>query len=355
MTDMPTVDVDLRAISIHNPKQYNVFMNLTQRIQRTMLFLIALGAFGAGSLMLISGNPFLGIAFLLVGISCIVWMSRVVSESPAPTTQDISSSESNDQARPQFVNEHVDEDDNERATSEGDLQPLTQIKRHSSSHFVQISVKNIKPVPFWVALIGIAGGLVIGFLIGHNVPSNSQLVTQVTQGGSIASNQTVSSQQNQNQQNVQPSIGTQDKADTQAKIKLAKLTINGKSADVQYSEVDMGQIENIFDGKLDTLLRGKSANPYVVQANFLEAISASTVSVKISAMSNAKISLVIVKNDGSSVADSREWAEDKPEQTVNFALNGAPVNIKSLRIEILDRRTPPGEGFHTHMYEVALN
>lgn len=340
-------------------------MNLGQRIQRTALFLIALGAFGIGFLALIGSYAIPGMALLALGVISIVWMSRIVSDSsiqpPAESQSSQSSKEEADfsknssedniqiEQRNQVDNHPAEEDE----IKGGNFQPpLVQPKLKTSGPFVQVSVKKFKPVPFGMALLGIVGGMVIGYFVGRSTPSNSQ---QVSGGGLNLFNQAAPVQQNQNQQNVQAGGEAQSKAGPQQDgTRQAKLNINGKNADILYSEVDMGQIENVFDGKLDTLLRGKAANPYTIQANFSEIISVSMVSVRISAMSNAKVSVAVVKEDGSSVADSQEWAEDKPEQTLNFSLTGAPVKIKSLRIEILDRRPPPGEGFHTHVYEVSI-
>jgi hypothetical protein len=134
----------------------------------------------------------------------------------------------------------------------------------------------------------------------------------------------------------------------------AQVNIGGKPVLAKISELDMGRVQDGFDGNRDTLFRGRNANPFVIELNFAEVRDVSAISLDLASMENVEIKVFAVKTDGASVESKTEWRENRIEPTVDISLPGSPLKLNSLRVEILDRRAPPNEGFHTHVREVRV-
>lgn len=62
------------------------------------------------------------------------------------------------------------------------------------------------------------------------------------------------------------------------------LNMYGQQVTITYSKLDIGQIENIFDKKTDTLVRGISINPFSIEMTFSQPIAIKSISVDLGSM-----------------------------------------------------------------------
>jgi hypothetical protein len=134
----------------------------------------------------------------------------------------------------------------------------------------------------------------------------------------------------------------------------ATIQIGGESVDVSYSPLDIGQIADIFDGRFDTLMRGRGANPYVFEVRYSQPRTANAVVLSLVSMDNYKIEVTAAEANSRSISIVKEGTELARDPTMRFTIPDGPRSIQSVRVEILDRRPPPQEGFHTHIREFAL-
>jgi len=329
-------------------------MNATKRLLRAVLFLVSLVALFVGLAMIVSGS-LLGILALLLGLAVFVWIGKDsvrIQDSPSevynlPNSQVIAPEENNDQ-------------ENSTANkTPPDLQILAQdleakqVANSESGTETEMGVPQIvvtnsrvrKPIPIWIAIVGILCGIGLGYVVGR-ANANNRSSGDLNGPSSVTKEKLPESE-----------LKSQGSAVVQSGLSSSTLKIANQTVDVQYSELDMGQIENIFDEKPDTLMRGKAANPYILQLNYAQPFSASIVSFRLAVMTNAKVTFIAKKEDGTEITENKEWNEDqqRPQEPVlKFNLAGAPVKIKSIRFEVLDRRLPPNEGFHTHIIDLSV-
>ena len=134
----------------------------------------------------------------------------------------------------------------------------------------------------------------------------------------------------------------------------AKVKIDGQPVTVLYSAFDIGSTIELFDKNLQTLSRGAGANPYVIELQFDEPRSLSGIALTLGTMTDVKFTASFVKADGSIETVNLQSTNLPPDPRVELKLPSGAQSLKAVRVEILDRRQPPQEGFHTHIRDVEL-
>jgi predicted DNA-binding protein with PD1-like motif len=127
-------------------------------------------------------------------------------------------------------------------------------------------------------------------------------------------------------------------------------TVGGELATVKYSYLDMGTIDNLFDGNTDTLVRTMEANPFTLDIDFSAARPVSGLEVTVGAM-QAEITLRVTTDDGKIKEYQTEfWAEPENLTTqINFE---EAWSVMSLHIEV--RNMHAGEPSNVHVSEITL-
>lgn len=129
------------------------------------------------------------------------------------------------------------------------------------------------------------------------------------------------------------------------------VTIDGQDVAVRYSMLDMGNIQNVFDGDPTSLVRTLEANPFVIELTFpeLRAISGLTaiigsanvqITAQLYSQPDAQPSVFQITYQGSVAA---------PQATLDF---GQTVLAQKVRLEIKE----PGisEPSHIHVWEIKF-
>jgi hypothetical protein len=138
----------------------------------------------------------------------------------------------------------------------------------------------------------------------------------------------------------------------QRKILLEKdVTIDGLPAHVRYSFLDMGEIQQVFDGSADTLIRTREANPLRIQIDFNAPKNMRGVQLLVGGPAT-RVDVILLDAAGNRLlAMDKSLPEDPNPRWMSFDF-GQTVAPRSAWLEILN--TNDGEPAHIHFWEVKL-
>ncbi len=136
----------------------------------------------------------------------------------------------------------------------------------------------------------------------------------------------------------------------------AGATVGGEGIQVSHSVLDAGLIENLFDGNRESLIRGETDNPFVLELRFPKPRpNLAAVSVQFASMDTFKVKTTAKRSEAEPVAVEKEFIGLPGEPLIEFEVPGDRARpVEAVRLEILDRRATPGEGYHLHLRELAL-
>jgi 4-amino-4-deoxy-L-arabinose transferase-like glycosyltransferase len=140
--------------------------------------------------------------------------------------------------------------------------------------------------------------------------------------------------------------------DEQLEYEAARL--GGRTTGVRHSRLDMGRAVDLFDGDTETLIRGESANPLVIELRFAQPRSISSIDLDLGAMSEFRVRIEATSPENSVTNAVKDFADTSPEPHVEMLLGGGRQNVAILRIEVEDLRLEPPEGYHVHVREVRI-
>jgi hypothetical protein len=126
---------------------------------------------------------------------------------------------------------------------------------------------------------------------------------------------------------------------------------DGQTVTVQYSHLDMGQLFNLFDGDLNSVLRTEFANPFLIDVTFPEPTLMTGISVRVGGVPTLVTVDLLVEG-----SDTPQHFEMKKEQTADprdvvidfgtiYPVTQAKIQVKSVN---------DGEPAHVHVWEVTF-
>jgi len=134
-------------------------------------------------------------------------------------------------------------------------------------------------------------------------------------------------------------------------MQMGEVTIQGQPVNVHYSPLDMGTIQHIFDGDLNTVARTMEANPFIIELTFPEARLVSGY-VMTTGSASVKVTALLVTDAGAELltyTDTFQGTISDPGFTVIFDQS---VLVKALQFEILE--VGVGEPAHVHVWEIEV-
>lgn len=130
--------------------------------------------------------------------------------------------------------------------------------------------------------------------------------------------------------------------------------LDGQMIGVRHSPQDMGRAVDFLDGNTETLLRGESANPMVIELRFVRPRAVASVGLDLGAMPQFQVKVLARSAENTTTTFTKEVEDVSAEPHVDLPLGDGQQNVASLRIEIRDMRPAPPEGYHIHVREVRL-
>jgi hypothetical protein len=134
-------------------------------------------------------------------------------------------------------------------------------------------------------------------------------------------------------------------------LQEATISISGEPVQVSYSMLDMGTIDQVFDGDRKTVARTLEANPFIIELTFPEEHQLSGYKMVLGS-ADIRVTAILYPAEGEqpleSVADF-DGSPSNPELDVNF---GQTVTTQYLRFEILQPYT--GVPSNVHVWEIEL-
>jgi hypothetical protein len=142
-------------------------------------------------------------------------------------------------------------------------------------------------------------------------------------------------------------------AEREARSRLAVDTavIAGQPVTVTHSPIDVGPIQNVFDGDPQTLIRTADANPAVIEIEFSPPRTFSGVRVTTGSMDVALTAEVAIGGDARPGRYSGTFTELPPDPTVELDFD-QPYAVTRLRLEIKDPHA--GDRANIHVRDIEL-
>lgn len=151
-----------------------------------------------------------------------------------------------------------------------------------------------------------------------------------------------------------PNVDALFAADRVARSQLVEtlIDLDGASVGVGHSLLDIGTIENLFDGDTNSLVRGFEANPLVVELRFAGPRPLSGLTLTTGSMDIDLTVRVTPPDGGPDLVFSQVYTGLPNDPTVEFTMPDGPIEAGRLRIEI--RHMGEGEVAHVHVRELTL-
>jgi hypothetical protein len=123
---------------------------------------------------------------------------------------------------------------------------------------------------------------------------------------------------------------------------------------VPHSPLDIGSAGDLFDGNADTLIRGRAANPLVLELRFSQPRGVTALGLTLATMPRFQIKVGLTRADGTTASIAQDYHDLPADSQVELAIPGGQQRVHSLRIEIYDRQPRPGDGPHIHVRDVQV-
>jgi 4-amino-4-deoxy-L-arabinose transferase-like glycosyltransferase len=133
------------------------------------------------------------------------------------------------------------------------------------------------------------------------------------------------------------------------------LAWNGEAVLARYSPIDIGRIEDVVDGKFETLMRGRGVNPVIIEFEFDEQRVLTTAMITTGTMEHFTVKILVTYSDASTAETLQDFTDQGPDPTVEIALPESDKQVQAIRIEIADLGLVPVGGFHIHVRELDFH
>jgi len=134
-------------------------------------------------------------------------------------------------------------------------------------------------------------------------------------------------------------------------LQQAEVMINGDPVQVQFSMLDMGSIDLVFDGDKQSVARTLEANPFIIELTFSEEHQFSGYRMVLGS-ADTRVTAILYSAEGEqpagSVADF-DGSPSSPELDVNF---GQAINTQKVRFEVFQPYT--GVPSNVHVWEIEF-
>lgn len=131
----------------------------------------------------------------------------------------------------------------------------------------------------------------------------------------------------------------------------AQIIVDGISVKVRYSQIDDGELGNLFDQKSETLMRGREANPFILEFEFSQPQSLKGLQAQFGSMDFELVFYLYPEEQTQPIELRQEFRGLLPDPSIEF-LFPEPILLGKLRLEIRDLNY--GEYANIHIRELKF-
>lgn len=130
------------------------------------------------------------------------------------------------------------------------------------------------------------------------------------------------------------------------------IKLGNETFQLSHSPLDIGQAKDAFDNNLDTLMRGRDANPFIMQFDFPQPEAIKGFTMDMGRMDFYLRVKVYAPGSSEPVQYQAEYRQQPPIPHVDMDFVNGPGQVKTIYIEI-EQIDPPQE-VHVHVREVQF-
>jgi hypothetical protein len=145
---------------------------------------------------------------------------------------------------------------------------------------------------------------------------------------------------------------TQAESVDPAGLEVVELNLAGEAIRVAHSALDIGQPQDAFDSDLETLIRGREANPFVLDFEFYETQVVRGIILDFGRMDFLLRVAVYGSGETSPVIYAQEFRDQPAIPHADLSFVNGPEQVRRIAIEI-EQLNPPDE-VHIHIREVVF-
>lgn len=140
-------------------------------------------------------------------------------------------------------------------------------------------------------------------------------------------------------------------AERRRQLVNAHIIVDGISAKVRHSQIDAGELGNLFDQSPETLMRGLEANPFILEFEFSQPQSLKGLQAQFGSMDFELVIYLYPEGQMQPIELRQEYRGLPPDPVIEF-LFPEPIVLGKLRLEIRDLSY--GEYANIHIRELEL-
>lgn len=130
--------------------------------------------------------------------------------------------------------------------------------------------------------------------------------------------------------------------------------LDGQPILMLYSPLDLGSTGDLFDNNPATLIRGRDANPLMLELRFAQPRSVTALGLTLATMPRFKIKIGLTRADGSTTSIVQDYYDLPADPHVDLPIPDSLQQVRSLRIEIYDLQPIAGEEPHIHVRDLQV-
>lgn len=131
-----------------------------------------------------------------------------------------------------------------------------------------------------------------------------------------------------------------------------EVSLNDETIRMTHSSLDIGQSPDIFDHDIETLIRGREANPFILHFEFSQPHAIKGLVMDFGRMDFVMRVQVYGTEDSSPISYASEYRQQPPIPHVDINFVNGPEQVRRIYIEI-EQINPPDE-IHIHVREVLF-
>jgi hypothetical protein len=141
---------------------------------------------------------------------------------------------------------------------------------------------------------------------------------------------------------------------TDGQLESSPAQLDGQAIELLHSPLDIGSAGDLFDNNADTLIRGRDANPLVLDLRFAQPRGVTALGLHLATMARFQIKIELTREDGTSARVVQNYHDLPADPLVELSMPNVQQRVRNLRIEIYDLQPSSSDEPHIHVRDVQV-